>query len=67
MKNLATIDENSPEAKKLNEAMEKVMGDDSSTNKKMDACKENAQIVAFNLGLLGVIMQAAPADDAEAK
>ena len=51
MKNLAKLDENSEEAKKLNDVMEKVMADDSALSKGTEACKENENVVAFNAGI----------------
>ncbi|MBQ9243796.1 MAG: hypothetical protein IJ165_11350 [Proteobacteria bacterium] len=68
MKKIAKLEEDAPEAKKLGEAMDKVMGDNTDFSKKMDTCKDNPKVVAFSMGLLGVIMQAAPeaADAADA-
>ena len=64
MKKLATLDEESAEAKKLSESMDKVMGDDSAISKKMDACKDNPQLMGFSMALLGVMMAAVPQDQA---
>lgn len=67
MKKLAALDEDSAEAKKLKEVMDKVMADDSALTKGTEACKENEKILAFNMGLLSVIMAAAPADEEAVK
>ncbi len=62
MKDLADISEESPEGKRLGAALENVIGDNSEVGKQLNGCENNASVDAFKLGMLGVIMAAAPAE-----